>query len=422
MKVTRGTKSNLGGSAPLEGIRVVDLTRALSGPFCTMMLADMGAEVIKVEPPSGDETRLWGPPFIGSVSTYFLSVNRNKKSIAIDLKKAQGVKILKRLVATSQVLVENYRPGTTEKLGISYNQLKRVNRDLVYCSISAFGQTGPSRLAPGYDIITFAASGMMSITGEPDRPPVKAGVPISDICAGMYGAYAVLGALYKLNSEKGRQRTSKTKHLGKYIDVSMLEGQISWLTHQASAFFATAKNPEPLGSMHPSIAPYQAFRGSDGEYFVLGVANEQLWVEFCDTLGLADLKEDRRFCSNALRVEHRAELADALSKFFSARTAREWVEMISAAGVPCGPINKLSKVFEDPQVVARKMVLECEHPVAGKIKQLGVPYHFQGTDFSIHSPPPTLGEHTEEILLDVGYSKSEIGRLVASNVVTKSKA
>ena len=420
MKASPRRKSEvLSKAMPLEGIRVLDLTRALSGPFCTMMLADMGAEVIKVEPPAGDETRLWGPPFIGEVSTYFLSVNRNKKSIAIDLKEKEGVRILKRIVASSQVFVENYRPGTTEKLGIDYNALRRINRDLVYCSISAFGQTGPSRLIPGYDIITFAASGMMSITGEPGRPPVKVGVPISDICSGMYGAYAILGALYRLNSGKST-RGSRSASRGEYIDVSMLEGQISWLTHQASAYFATGENPGPLGSMHPSIAPYQAFKGSDSEYFVVGVANEQLWIKFCDALGLGSIKKDERFSSNALRVEYRVELVEALSNFFSSKTAAEWVETISAGGVPCGPINKLSKVFEDPQVVARKMVLECNHPEAGKIKQLAVPYHFGSKEFTIRSPPPTLGEHTDTILSESGYSKSKIKSLRDSSVIVKS--
>lgn len=410
-----------GGPAmmPLEGIKVLDLTRAMSGPYCTMMLGDMGAEVIKIEPPSGDETRLWGPPFVGNESTYFLSVNRNKKSIVVDLRKKKGVEILKRIAATSQVLVENYRPGITEKLGINYGRLKRLNTSLVYCSISAFGQTGPSRQIPGYDIITFAASGMMSMTGEPSRPPVKMGVPISDICSGMYGAYAILGALYKQakNIDDTRKKRRSIAQ-GEYIDVSMLEGQISWLTHQASAFFATGKNPEALGSMHPSISPYQAFRGSDGAYFVLGVANEQLWVKFCDILGLEQLKEDKRFSSNALRVEHRDQLVESLSNFFSSKSADEWVSLISSAGVPCGPINKLSGVFKDPQVIARNMVLECEHPTAGKIKQLGVPYRFGNKQFSIRSAPPRLGEHTNVILSNLGYSKQNIVSLRESGVVS----
>ncbi|MHB1909133.1 MAG: CaiB/BaiF CoA transferase family protein [Nitrososphaerales archaeon] len=399
---------------PLSDVKVLDLTRAMSGPFCTMMLADLGAQVIKVEPPGGDETRLWGPPFIGKESTYFLSINRNKKSIVIDLRKEKGLEIVNKLARGSDVLVENFRPGTTEKLGINYEKIRFVNPDIVYCSISGFGQTGPSREKPGYDIITFATSGMMSITGEAKRPPVKVGVPVSDICAGMYGAYAIMSSLYK------RERDSKQK--GAYIDVSMLEGQISWLTHQASAYFATGENPEPLGSMHPSIAPYQAFKASDESYFILAVGNDELWKRFCAAIGSNELEKDQRFKSNPERVRNRIELEKTLSGIFATQPSQKWIERISAVGVPCCPINKLDQVFSDPQVKERKMVLESDHPTAGKIKQLGLPYHFDQFEFRVRSPPPLLGEHSEEVLSSLGYSESEVEDLKKLDVVrTKTK-
>jgi crotonobetainyl-CoA:carnitine CoA-transferase CaiB-like acyl-CoA transferase len=403
-------------SPPLEGIKVIDLTRAMAGPFCTMMLADMGAEVVKIEPPpSGDETRAWGPPFIGKESTYFLSVNRNKKSIVIDLRKEKGVEIIKRLAKKSHVLVENYRPGTTEKLGINYESLSEINPSLVYCSISGFGQTGPSREKPGYDIIALASSGMMSITGEPGRPPVKMGVPVSDICAGMYGAYAITTSLYRQEEERSR---GEKESRGTYIDVSMFEGQISWLTHQASAYFATGENPEPTGSSHPSIAPYQAFRASDGKYFIVAVGNDELWKRFCDCLDLSKLTNDERFASNSARVKNKHDLEQELSKVLSSDSSANWISKISSAGVPCSPINKLDDVFSDPQVTSRNMVLETEHTTAGRIKQLSIPYHFSDYEFQIRSPPPILGEQTNEILSELGYSNPEISELRNGQVVS----
>jgi crotonobetainyl-CoA:carnitine CoA-transferase CaiB-like acyl-CoA transferase len=404
---------------PLRGVRVLDLTRAMAGPFCSMMLADLGADVVKVEPPGGDETRLWGPPFIGEESTYFLSVNRNKKSIVVDLRKEKGVEIVKGLARNSHVLVENYRPGTTEKLGINYEKMKRVNPELIYCSISGFGQTGPDREKPGYDLIAFATSGMMSITGEPGRPPVKVGVPVSDICAGMYAAYAIMSSLYKQEIEKSHRRSTRKNPVtrGDYIDVSMLEGQISWLTHQASGYFATGNNPEPLGSSHPSIAPYQAFRGSEGKYFIIAVGNDDLWKKFCDALSISELRDDPRFISNPKRVENKIQLEKELSKVFSSDSSLNWIQKISSVGVPCCPINKLDEVFKDPQVISRKMVLECEHPSAGKIKQLGLPYHFRDFEFRVRFPPPLLGEHTSEILSGLGYSAPMIEGLKTDQIV-----
>jgi crotonobetainyl-CoA:carnitine CoA-transferase CaiB-like acyl-CoA transferase len=390
----------------LDGIKVVDLTRALSGPFCTMMLGDFGAEVIKVEPPGGDETRLWGPPFVGGESAYFLSINRNKKSIVLDLRKNEGVEIVKRLARDSDILVENYRPGTAKRLGVDYDSLKKVNSKLIYCSISGFGQTGPDKDKPGYDIITFAASGMMSITGEEGRPPVKAGVPVSDIGAGMYAAYAIVSALFRRSRDQS----------GEYIDASMLEGQISWLTHQAAAYFATGENPNRLGSSHASIVPYQAFKARD-DYFVLAVGNDELWAKFCTTLSRPELKEDPRFASNPARVKNKRELESLLESIFANDTAEGWVRKISSAGVPCCQINKLNQVFSDPQVLSRRMVTEVEHQKAGKIKQLGIPYRFANYDFEISRPPPLMGEHSEEILASLDYSKEKVAELKRQGII-----
>ena len=402
----RRTKSKKAGP-PLAGIRVLDLTRALAGPYCTMMLADLGAEVIKVEPPGrGDETREWGPPFVNGESAYFLSVNRNKRSIVIDLKTKAGLEVLRTLAKSSDVLVENFRPGTTSKLGIGYGSIKRLNPKVVYCSISGFGQTGPYKDRAGYDLVVFAESGQMSITGEQGRPPVKAGVAVSDIGGGMFGAFAVVSALLR------RAATGK----GEYVDVSLFEGQVSWLTYQAGNFFATGKNPARLGSVHPTIAPYQAFRGKD-EYFVVAVGNDELWRRFCAAIGRRELESDARFRSNPERVRNREMLEGILAGVFLTESAEEWVARLSQAGVPCGMINPLDRALTGPQAASRNVVLEVEHPKAGKIRQLSMPFKLGGSRFKIKSPPPTLGEHTREVLAEAGYSRSKIDALVSAKAV-----
>lgn len=390
-----------------EGVKVVDLTRALAGPFCTMMLADLGAEVIKVEaPPGGDESRAWGPPFINGESTYFMSINRNKKSVLLNLKSLEGRRAFMRLVEKADVLVENFRPGTTEKLGIDYGSMSKLNRGLIYCSISGFGQTGPRKDQPGYDIIAFALSGMMSITGEEGRPPVKMGVPVSDIGAGMYAAFAIAASLFR------RASTGE----GERIDVSLLEGQISWLTYQAACYFATGVNPVRLGSAHLTIAPYQAFKAKD-DYFVVAVGNDDLWRSFCGALGLQRLRDDRLFSTNPKRVENRIKLEKELNSVFKTRAVGHWIRKLQQAGVPCSAINTLDEAFADPQVVSRKDVVEVEHPKAGRIKQLGLPYKFSDFEFEVKSPPPMLGEHTEEVLKSLGYSTAEIDRMRQRGVI-----
>lgn len=397
----------MSGQPFLKGIKILDFSRALAGPFCTMMLADMGAEVVKVEPPpKGDESRLWGPPFVNGESAYFISINRGKKSIVLDLTKEEAREIVRKIAKESDVVVENFRPGTAAKLGVDYESLRRVRSDIVYCSISGFGQTGPYRDLPGYDIIAFAMSGIMSITGEEGRPPVKVGVPVADIGAGMYAAYAIVSSLFK------RSITGE----GEYIDVSLLEGQISWLTYQATAFFITGEEPKRLGSAHMSIAPYQAFEARDG-YFIVAAGNDEHWKRLCDVLGLQHLKDDVRFRTNPDRVRNREVLESILNGIFRKDTMDSWVKKISSAGVPCCKINTFSAVFSDEHVRARNVVREVEHPKAGKVKLISPPYRFRNYAMEEMKHPPYLGEHTRELLLSLGYGSDEIERLREKGVL-----
>ncbi len=383
---------------PLEGLLVVDLTRALAGPYCTLMLGDFGARVIKIEVPTGgDDTRGWGPPFLAGESAYFLGINRNKESLTLDLKTPEGQQVLGRLVARADVLVENFRPGIMDRLGFAYSAVREMNPGMVYCSISGFGQDGPYRERTAYDLILQGMGGLMGITGEEGGPPVKVGVAVTDIAAGMFAAYGILAAL------RVRDRTGG----GQLVDVSMLDGQVAWMTYQAGHYFATEENPKRLGSAHPSIVPYQAFRTRDG-YVNVAVGSEAIWGRFVVAVGAPELADDPRFRANPDRVAHREALIARLEELFAVRTTEAWVAALEEAGVPCGPIYLLSDLFSDPQVHHRAMVVEMDHPRSGRIRQTGVPVKLSATPGRIVSPPPVLGEHTDAILAELGYDAEAV--------------
>jgi crotonobetainyl-CoA:carnitine CoA-transferase CaiB-like acyl-CoA transferase len=389
----------------LDGLKVLDLTRVMAGPYATMLLGDYGAEVIKIEDRErGDDTRMWYPPQIDGVSAYYLSVNRNKKSLTLDLKSEKGKEIFYKLAETSDVIIENFRPGVTKKLGIDYESMSKVNERLIYCSI--FGQTGPYSGYPGYDLIVFAMGGMMSFTGEEGRPPVRVNVPIVDISSGVYAVTAILAALNFRN----------VHNLGQYIDISMHDVQVSFLTHQAMNVIATGKNPERAGSVHPNLAPYQAFKASDS-YFVLAAGNDKLWRDFCEGIGKLEWAEDPRFKTNPDRMKNRIELTSLLDEMFSSQPAKHWVLLARGAGVPAAEIKAVSEVLEDPHVLYRGMVTEIESSAGRRLKQLGIPAKFSRSETKIRLPPPKLGEYNDEILKDLGYSKGEIASLREERVI-----
>jgi glutaryl-CoA transferase len=392
-------------AGPLSGTRVVDLTRALAGPYCTLLLGDMGADVIKIElPGTGDETRQWGPPFIAGESSYFMSVNRNKRSVTLDLKSPDGLEALRRLTRSADVLVENFRPGTMDRLGLSFSDAHKLNPSLVYCSVSGFGQTGPRSRQPAYDGILQGMGGVQFLTGEPDQGPARVGVPIGDICAGMFAAYAVAGALY------WRERDPERR--GQFVDTSMLAGQVALLTYQAGRYFATGSAPSRIGNRHASIAPYEMFKTSDG-YVNVAAANEPMWQRFCRALDLTGLLSDPRFATNPDRVTNRADLSALIEERLTSFTQAEVIERLENAEVPVGPVYDLEQVFGDPQSVHLGMTLPTPHPRVPDLKTTGFPWHMSETNPEVRCPPPLLGQHTAEILKELGYTDSEIVSLTA---------
>lgn len=389
------------GTAALAGLKVLDFTRALAGPFCTMMLGDMGAEVLKIEAPGkGDESRGWGPPFQGGESSYFLSCNRNKESLTLNLKEPDARSIALRLVQEADVLVENFSPGTMARLGLDHAVASEYNPRLVYCSISGFGQEGPNRSLPAYDLILQGMGGLMSITGPKEGPPTKVGVPIADLTAGMFAAHAILAALYH------RERTG----LGQFVDTSLLDGQLALLTFQAGRYFATGASPGLAGNEHPSIAPYETFKTRDGHLNV-ACGNDGLWRKLCAALGLMGLAEDPRFVTNAHRLLHRPDLVEVLSAAFSTRKTQEAIALLEEAGVPCGPIYRLEEVFEDQHVRELGLVQAIDHPTAGTVEFPGPPYRFSQSPTELRQAPPRLGEHTDQVLSRLGYQPSEVEAL-----------
>jgi len=393
---------------PLNGLRVLDLSRVLAGPFCSMTLSDMGAEIIKVEMPGrGDDTREF-PPFIKGESSYFMSLNRGKKSITLNLKEEQAREVFYKIAEKSDIILENFRPGVTERLGVDYETIKKINPKIIYCSISSFGQTGPYNQWPGYDLIIQGMGGLMGLTGEPNGPPVRVGVAVTDLCAGMYATIGILGAL-RAREESGR---------GQYIDVGMLDGSVSWMTYAAGNYFATGTNPPRMGSAHPSIAPYQSFKAGDGKYVLIACGNDRLWAMLTEAMNLPELKDDPRFTTNELRVKHLSELVPLLEKRFSEKSRDEWLETLRGIGFPCGPVYLMDEVFSDPQVLSRKMLVSVEHPKAGEVKQIGTVIKYDQNPCEIQSPPPVLGQHTKEVLENlVGYDEEKIEGLRESGAI-----
>ena len=373
---------------PLTGIRVLDVSQVMAGPFCCMLLGDLGADVIKIEPPGvGDSTRRsMGFRLKGEDSPGFLALNRNKRSIALDLKDPADREVLNALVKTADVLVENGRPGVAARLGMSWEQVSAINPRLIYASISGFGQTGPWALRPGFDLIAQAMSGVMSATGHPDGEPVKSDIPVGDLGAGMFAAYAILGALY------GREKTGK----GQFIDASLFEAALGLSVWATTELWGTGKSPKPLGTANRMSAPYQAVKASDG-YFVFGAANQKLWLAFLDVVGRQELADDPRFKENSDRVANNAALIELLKPTFLTRPVDEWVEAMLAGGVPAGQIYDYEQALASDHVKARNMVMDIAHPVEGTFKSLGFPVKLTGTPQEVRYPPPLLGEHGAEI-------------------------
>jgi crotonobetainyl-CoA:carnitine CoA-transferase CaiB-like acyl-CoA transferase len=395
-------------SRPLDGLKVLDLTRVLAGPYCTMMLADMGADVVKVERPgSGDDTRGYGPPFLGGESAYFLSVNRNKRGLTLNLKQERGLTILRALLEKADVVVENFRPGLMESLGLDYEVAREVNPHLIYCSISGYGETGPDAKLPGYDLIIQGEGAIASLTGDPDGPPYKVGTSQADIVAGMMACQGILLALI------ARERTGR----GQKVDIGMLDCQVALLTYQGGIYFATGESPRRIGNRHPTITPYETFECRDG-YLNLACGNDAIWRRFCEVAKLGALADDPRFRTNADRVAHAEQLRALLEPVMESRTTGEWIESLRAAGIPCGRIRTVQEVCEHPQVTAREMVVELKHPEAGAIRVTGVPVKLSDTPGAVGSPPPVLGEHTAQVMSDwLNMSAPEVAELRQQGVL-----
>jgi len=393
---------------PLSGIRVLDLSRILAGPYCTMILGDLGAEVIKVERPGvGDDTRTWGPPFAGGESAYYLCCNRNKKSITVDLQRPRGVELVKEFARISDVLVENFTPGLMQRFGLDFETLRELNPRLVYCSITAYGQDGPYRDRPGYDMVLSAVGGLMWITGEREGEPCKVGVAITDVVTGVYASGAIMAALL------WRERSGR----GQYIDASLLDAQVSALANIASNYLVAGKEARRWGTAHESIIPYQVFNTKDRP-IAIAVANQKLWVNFCKLVGKEEWIADPRFESNPRRVENRDALLPLVAKMMAEKTCDEWMDLFVEAAIPCGPVNNMEHLFADPQVLHRGMLAEVPHPTIGMLRLAGIPIKYGETPAEIRLPPPLLGQHTDEILGDVlGHPAAAIAELREQGVV-----
>ena len=394
-------------AGPLTGLTVLDLTRVLSGPYCTMLLADMGARVIKIEQPGrGDETRAWGPPFVAGESAYFLSINRNKESVTLDFKQPGGRTALERLMDRADILVENFRPGTLDRLGLGYAAVAAAHPRLIYCSISGFGQTGPRRHQAGYDAVMQAEGGLMSVTGAADGPAFRVGVAIADLVAGLLAAQGIVLALYS------RDRTGR----GQHVDVGMLDGVVSLLTYHASMHLTTQTMSQRVGNRHATIAPYDTFDAADGELF-LAVGNDDQFRRFCEVTALQSLLADERFATNPSRVVHHRELRERIVPVLQKHPRSYWSEVLTRAGVPCGAVRDVPDALSDPQIAARNMIEAVEHAAAGTLKVLGVPIKLSETPGSVRTAPPTLGQHTAQVLAEIGMTLDEIENLRRASAI-----
>ena len=385
---------------PLAGVTVLDLSRILAGPYCTMVLGDLGAEILKLESPSGDDCRHWGPPFVAGESSYFLAVNRNKKSLCIDLKAPEGREIARKLAVKADVLIENFRPGTLERLGLGYQTLRTANPGLVFCSISGYGQTGPLRDHPGYDAVMQGEGGWMELTGAIDGPPMKVGASLADIFTGVMAGQGILAALYQ------RAATGE----GCQIDVALYDSVMSTLCYQAQSYLVTGEIPRRLGNRHPALTPYETFETVDG-YVIVGVGNDGLWKKFCRAVGREDLG-DERFEANADRVERYEDLKMALVPLFQSRSTAQWVELLEESGIPVGRVRTVEEVFDNPQTEARNMCITVEHPSIGSLRLTGNPIKMSALTEANPLPPPRLGEHNEMVLKEkLDYSTEEVRAL-----------
>jgi crotonobetainyl-CoA:carnitine CoA-transferase CaiB-like acyl-CoA transferase len=393
-------------TAALEGVRVLDLSRVLAGPYCAMLLADMGADVLKVEEPDGgDESRTW-PPLVAGEAAGYLSMNRNKRDLTLNLKAPEGQEILKQLVARADVLIENFRTGTMEAFGLGYEVLRQINPGLVYCAVSVFGRSGPYRDKIGYEALMQAFSGVMSITGEPDGPPVRCGVSFLDLSTGLMAAFGIVNALYH------RQRTGR----GQRLEVSLFETALSLLAYHAVGYLLAGQVPQRQGSGHPMIVPYQVFRAQDGDIFI-AASNQRLWTRLCQALHREDLLHDARFASNLERVRHRHILVPILQAELQRYPAAELHAMLDRAGVPCAPVNTVDRVLQDAQTAARQMVVAMPHPCIPDLKLLGIPIKLEETPGAVRLPPPLKGQHTEEVLRELGYGAADVQRLRERRVI-----
>jgi formyl-CoA transferase len=414
--------SSIANPGPLAGIRVIDCSTVLAGPYCTMLLADLGADVIKVEPPEGDATRGWGPPWVGSevdrtrTATYYLAVNRNKRSIRLNLSSEAGREVLRRLLRGGDVVIENHRVGGFAKLGFSDAVLRDLNPELIHLAISGFGTRGPDAQKPGYDFVIQAVGGLMSITGEPDGRPMKVGVAISDVVSGLFGAVSVLAALLGRERRRASDEDELTASGGQRIDVSLLQSTLAVLVNQAQAALATGEHPMRRGNAHPSIVPYETFATADGEIAV-GVGSERQWAKFGPVIGAPELVDDPRFARNGDRVVNRDALIPLLAARFATASSADWLERLDAAGIPAGPILVLPAAFSSPQAEALGVRVPLEHPALGSVDQVAPPYELAATPASVRTPPPLLGEQSDAILAEVGYSPDEIKNLHDTGVV-----